>query len=255
LNHPSLRGLCREYVETLSGTPDIDYAALWVRHGYLHGMPGDGYELVKSIPEGRTARVIPGEHELAAWAHHVGAFGWMACDVPPAGILSRRGSAGVFLVFAHGRELILALNIRNEESEVDGVQSSLAELARALKEHYGSAESTQSSEPITVDVAFLEAMAMGDKTFVSQMLDLCIEQLAIGSEALFEAVAKNSGKDVAFNAHKLRSTARTAGAERLDAILSEVEGAAEFGDFVGVRSAIRGCEQAISAINKILAED
>jgi HPt (histidine-containing phosphotransfer) domain-containing protein len=240
-------------VEKLSGTSDIDYVALWVREGYLHGKLGDGYELVKSLPEGRTARVIPGNHDLAVWAHHVGAFGWMAYDVPPAGILSRRGSAGVFLVFAHGRELILALNIRSEEAKSEVVQSSLSELARALKEHIGSAESPQSSAAITVDVGFLEAMAMGDKTFVSQMLDLCIEQLAIGSEALFEALSKRSGQDVAYHAHKLRSTARTAGAERLDEILSEVEGAAESGDFGGVRAAIHGCEQAISAINRIVA--
>ncbi|MBO6576858.1 MAG: Hpt domain-containing protein [Rhodothermales bacterium] len=249
----TLRGMCRAFVDELAGSEGVDYVALWVRDGYLHRDPGEGYELVKAVPEGRTARVIDADHETAEWARSVGAFGWMACDQPPSGLLSRRGAAGVFVLFAQEHHLILALNLRDENAEVDGVQLKLAELSSKLTSRFELIEDVPDLGPITVDVKFLEAMAMGDPTFVRHMLDLCITELSAGSEKLFEALIHETAGDVVYHAHKLRSTARTAGAERLDALLEEIEQAAEQGDLSRVRMGVRGCERAISAINKILA--
>jgi HPt (histidine-containing phosphotransfer) domain-containing protein len=248
----SLRGLCQEFVQRVSDLEDVDYTALWVREGLLHNGTGHGYELVKSVPEGRTARLIAETHELSKWACSAGNFGWMACEQPPAGVLSRRGSAGVFLLFAQERHLILALNIVTEDPEIEGLQFSLAELSAQLSSHLDSAADDDEVPEIGVDLAFLQAMAMGDETFVRHMLDLCIEQLAVGSEGLYEALNQDSPKEVVHLAHKLRSTARTAGAEALDQLLSEVETEAEAGDLSRVRIGIRACEQAISAINQLL---
>lgn len=248
----SLRGICQDFVQRVSDLGDVDYTALWVKEGFLHHGTGQGYELVKSVPEGRTARIIPADHELSEWAHSAGAFGWMACDQPPAGVLSRRGSTGVFLLFAQERHLILALNICTEDPEIEGLQFSLAELSAQLSSHMDPAAVEGEIPEIVVDLGFLQAMAMGDDTFVRHMLDLCIEQLATGSEGLYQALDQDSAKEVVHLAHKLRSTARTAGVEALDQLLAEVESEAEKGDMSRVRVGIRACEQTISAINQLL---
>ncbi len=230
----------------------MNYTALWVKEGFLHQGTGHGYELVKAVPEGRTARLIPETHELSQWAYSAGNFGWMACDEPPAGVLSRRGSAGVFLLFAQERNLILALNICTEEPEIAGLQYSLAELSAQLSSHLAPVAEHDEIPEITVDLGFLQAMAMGDDTFVRHMLDLCIDQLALGSEGLYDALDKDASKEVVHLAHKLRSTARTAGVEALDQLLSEVEIEAGRGDLSRVRLGVRACEQTISAINQLL---
>jgi HPt (histidine-containing phosphotransfer) domain-containing protein len=248
----SLRGICQDFVQKVSDLKDVDYTALWVKEGFLHHGTGHGYELVKSVPEGRTARLISESHELSEWAKSAGNFGWMACDEPPAGVLSRKGSTGVFILFAQERHLILALNICTDEPEIEGLQFSLAELSAQLSSHMDPAAIEGEIPEIVVDLGFLQAMAMGDDTFVRHMLDLCIEQLAVGSEGLYSALDQDSPQEVVHLAHKLRSTARTAGVEALDQLLAQVETEAEQGNLGRVRVGIRACEQTISAINQLL---
>ncbi|NNE69354.1 MAG: hypothetical protein HKN29_03195 [Rhodothermales bacterium] len=249
----SLRSICRDFVGEIADIPDVDYAALWVKDGFFHrGAAGSGYELVRSVPDGRTARRVPETHEMAEWAYSAGNFGWMVCDVPPSGMLSRRGTAGIFLLFAQERNFILAINTTAETPEIEGVQFSLTELSKRLADFENSSEVQEAGPEITVDLGFLQAMAMGDETFVRHMLELCIDQLSVGSEAMHEALSENSTVEVVHLAHKMRSTARTAGAEALDQLLSEIETEAEAGDLSRVGLGIRACEQAISAISHLI---
>lgn len=249
----SLRGICRDFVAEIAGIEDVDYAALWVKEGFFDPVAtGDGFQLVRALPEGRTARRVPGTHEMAEWAYSARNFGWMVCDQPPAGMLSRRGTAGIFLLFAQERNFILALNIISEAPEIEGVQYSLTELSARLSAFEKERSASDAGPEISVDLGFLQAMAMGDDTFVRHMLELCIDQLNVGSEALNQAVAEGSATDVVHLAHKLRSTARTAGAEALDQLLSEIENEAEAGNLARVPVGIRSCQQAISAISRLI---
>jgi HPt (histidine-containing phosphotransfer) domain-containing protein len=242
--------LCGAYVKSLLKQGVVEYAALWVRAGLMHQDPTGGYELAKEIPEKGAARQISPNDELAVWAAAAGSFGWRLSDAP----LEAQPDAdpGLMLVFAQEAEIILLLHIFAEGAEIAGIQSSLAELASHLRKATRNAAGPRSDGPVVIDMAFLEAMAMGEDSFVRHMLEMCLEQLVEGSERLAESAASGSVKEVGQHAHRMRSTARTAGAERLDGLLATVEMLADGGCVGAIAPAIHGCEQAITGIFSIL---
>ncbi len=244
------RTLCQTFVEKLLEQEVVDYAALWVRTGLMHQAPVGGYELAKELPEKTGTRHIRPDDELALWAEAAGPFGWRISDSTVADQPSAH--PGLMLAFAQGTEIILLLHISAEGTEIATIQSSLTELSEHLHTAARYSASPRSSGPVQVDLGFLEAMAMGDDAFVIHMLGLCVEQLVEGSQKLAEAAAANSVVEVGEVSHKLRSTARTAGAERLDELLATVEMLARGGCVGAVNPAVHGCEQAITGINKIL---
>ena len=175
LNAVSHRTLCGTFVEQLLSQPVVEYAALWVRTGLMHQAPLGGYELAKELPEKGAARQLHPDNQLANWAQAAGPFGWSISDCP--GPTEPHAESGFVLVFAQDEELILLLHISDEGAEITGVQSSLAELGTHLHTATRYSASPRTLGPVEVDMAFLEAMAMGDEAFVLHMLALQLRLL------------------------------------------------------------------------------
>jgi HPt (histidine-containing phosphotransfer) domain-containing protein len=241
---------CTEYAEGLARLAVVRSAAIWMRD-----LSQESFRLIHAVPECPGVDRLDANDPLSRWAIDSGAFSWRVSLEE-----TRTGHEGVCLYFSQEGRLILklvsAVDDLGESDDIRCVQYSLAELFALLD----SASSTPGAGDrpsgaafeLSVDLQYLRATAMGDDEFVRHILVLCADELEIAVEQLAAAAEKMDVDAVAYIAHRMRSTARTAGIENLDNVLALAETAAMNGRVRGCDTAVEFVQAAVQSIRRLL---
>ncbi|MGD9633377.1 MAG: ATP-binding protein [Pirellulales bacterium] len=98
---------------------------------------------------------------------------------------------------------------------------------RPAKDH-GGTELTEADGPV-LDVPALEERCLGDQAFIHELLKIFVRTAKTSMEQLAESIAHDHTETVAGIAHELKGSAGNVSAERLCAVVTELETAARTG--------------------------
>jgi len=128
----------------------------------------------------------------------------------------------------------------------------LAALAATLEKWLPAANPTETSRDLSsmpVQVSILEALVGTDPQFIHEWLQEFGVSAARSAAALAEACGKQRPKDAAEIAHRLKSSARSAGALKLGELCAAIEDAGTAGDLTTLTVLFSDFEREMSAVD------
>jgi len=110
----------------------------------------------------------------------------------------------------------------------EGTAHEMRDSALAPADNRSGIELAEDGEPV-LDVPTLEERCLGDQVFVHELLKIFMRTSRISMEQLAESIAHDHNETVAGIAHELKGSAGNVSAERLCAVVTELELAARSG--------------------------
>lgn len=176
---------------------------------------------------GAPGRFRP-DADTESWLASSGPLSWRVTD-RYAWERPETASDGRFHLAIAVSGLLLEVATRPDVSDADleAVLGLVEAFGGVVAERRGRVEpgpAAEDSGPLRfVDLTFVESVAMGDRDFVFEILAMSESSFRAGWETIREELAAGALAKASSEAHRLRSTARTVGASRLDDELLDLE--------------------------------